>query len=247
MLSALPRRMSGSDAILFNTFASGMDRIFLRICSINASLSEEVLRLGLLRFGRDRQRLFAQVVLERDGLDEDLGRDDGRAPIEIDAAVEFGAQGGKAQEVLVRRGTERSSVGPGMHMHDVRADGDVHRDRDVVLCGGGKHRQIGMRHLGIRDRLLDRLAEPDLTPRLRGRREKRPGLFRHAELAGRDARLRAQLFELGVVSEERIAEDGSWMLHVDLPKETAERLARLPGKEGQVARQQLLNQAYASA
>ena len=70
---------------------------------------------------------------------------------------------------------------------------------------------------------------------------------RWIELSGRDAKLRAQLFELGVVSEERIAEDGSWMLHVDLPRETAERLARLPGKEGQVARQQLLNQAHASA
>ena len=70
---------------------------------------------------------------------------------------------------------------------------------------------------------------------------------RWIELAGRDARLRAQLFELGVVSEERIAENGSWMLHVDLPRETAERLARLPGKEGQVARRQLLTQAAAGA
>ena len=63
---------------------------------------------------------------------------------------------------------------------------------------------------------------------------------RWIELHGRDARLRAQLFELGVVSEERIAEDGSWVLHVDVPMETAERLARLPGNEGEVARQQLL-------
>jgi len=46
------------------------------------------------------------------------------------------------------------------------------------------------------------------------------------ELQGSDARLRAQLFELGVVSEERIAENGSWVLHVDMPTETAERLAR---------------------
>jgi hypothetical protein len=30
------------------------------------------------------------------------------------------------------------------------------------------------------------------------------------------------------------------MLHVDVPKETAERLARLPGQEGKVARKQLL-------
>ena len=65
---------------------------------------------------------------------------------------------------------------------------------------------------------------------------------RWIELQGRDARLRAQLFELGVVSEERIAENGSWMLHVDVPRETAERLGRLPGNEGVVARQQLLTQ-----
>ena len=65
-------------------------------------------------------------------------------------------------------------------------------------------------------------------------------IHRWIELQGRDGRLRAQLFELGVVSEERIAENGNWMLHVDVPRETAERLARLPGKEGEVARRQLL-------
>jgi GTP-binding protein HflX len=69
---------------------------------------------------------------------------------------------------------------------------------------------------------------------------------RWIELRGQDARLRAQLFELGVVSEERIAENGSWMLHVDLPLETAERLARLPGSEGRVVRRQLLQKAVAS-
>jgi GTP-binding protein HflX len=63
---------------------------------------------------------------------------------------------------------------------------------------------------------------------------------RWIELDGRLARLRAQLFELGVVSEERITENGSWKMHVDVPRETAERLARLPGREGQVAREQLL-------
>ena len=63
---------------------------------------------------------------------------------------------------------------------------------------------------------------------------------RWIELQGRDGRLRAQLFELGVVSEERIAENGSWMLHVDMPRDTAERLARLPGAEGETVRRQLL-------
>jgi len=63
---------------------------------------------------------------------------------------------------------------------------------------------------------------------------------RWIELAGRHGRLRAQLFALGVVSEERITENGSWIMHVDIPRETVERLARLPGEDGQVARQQLL-------
>lgn len=65
------------------------------------------------------------------------------------------------------------------------------------------------------------------------------------ELAGEDARFRAQLFELGVVSEEQIASDGSWRLHVDVPRRTAERLASQPGKEGRTARQQLLAETTA--
>jgi GTP-binding protein HflX len=63
---------------------------------------------------------------------------------------------------------------------------------------------------------------------------------RWIELKGEDGKFRAHLFELGVVSEERIAENGSWLLHVDVPRETAERLARLPGTEGKVAANALL-------
>jgi len=60
------------------------------------------------------------------------------------------------------------------------------------------------------------------------------------ELESRFGRLRAQLFDLGVVSEEQVTEDGGWRIHVDVPRETAERLARMPGREGEVARRQLL-------
>jgi GTP-binding protein HflX len=81
---------------------------------------------------------------------------------------------------------------------------------------------------------IERLRE-SISDRLSSER-----INRWIELRGKDGKLRAQLFELGVVSEERIAENGSWMLHVDVPKETAERLARLPGPEGDVAREQLL-------
>jgi len=66
-------------------------------------------------------------------------------------------------------------------------------------------------------------------------------------LDSRHGRLRAQLFELGVVSEERITENGSWLIHVDIPRDTAERLARLPGDEGQLARQQLLESLESTA
>jgi GTP-binding protein HflX len=66
-------------------------------------------------------------------------------------------------------------------------------------------------------------------------------ISRWIELQGRDARLRAHLFELGVVNEEKISPEGSWMLRVDVPLNTAQRLARLPGSEGSTMKQQLLS------
>jgi GTP-binding protein HflX len=63
---------------------------------------------------------------------------------------------------------------------------------------------------------------------------------RWIELPGRFGALRAQLFELGVVSEERITQNGDWMLHLDVPRETAERLGRLHGEPGELIRRQLL-------
>jgi len=80
-----------------------------------------------------------------------------------------------------------------------------------------------------------------ISARLSGAR-----INRWIELQGRDARLRAHLFELGVVSEEHLAENGSWMLHVDVPLNTAQRLARLPGSEGVTMKKQLLPQAVGS-
>jgi hypothetical protein len=37
------------------------------------------------------------------------------------------------------------------------------------------------------------------------------------------------------------------MMHVDIPRDTAERLARLPGVEGRVAREQLLGSLESAA
>jgi GTP-binding protein HflX len=64
---------------------------------------------------------------------------------------------------------------------------------------------------------------------------------RWISLGPADARLRAQLFELGAVSEESVTDAGSWRLHVELSRELAERLARQGGASGSVVREQLLS------
>lgn len=81
---------------------------------------------------------------------------------------------------------------------------------------------------------LDALLEA-IEQRLSGQR-----IRRWIRLDGRDARLRARLFELGAVSEERIGKDGAWKLHVDLPRDLAERLARQDDRDARIVQEQLL-------
>ena len=59
-------------------------------------------------------------------------------------------------------------------------------------------------------------------------------------LEGRFAKLRSQLFDLGAVEEEKITEDGQWLLHVDLSQQDAEQLGRLPGADGTLVRESIL-------
>jgi GTP-binding protein HflX len=60
-------------------------------------------------------------------------------------------------------------------------------------------------------------------------------------IESKDARLRAQLFELGAVVGESIADDGAWLLAIELPKEQAERLAGQQSAIGALFRYQLKN------
>ena len=105
---------------------------------------------------------------------------------------------------------------------------ETQRDESGMPVGVSISARTGEGVDALRDAISDRLSSERI--------------HRWIELEGKDGKLRAQLFELGVVTEERIAENGSWMLHVDVPRETAERLARLPGPEGRVARTQLLKE-----
>jgi len=110
---------------------------------------------------------------------------------------------------------EQSSA---QHFHE---DGKVHTVAVSALSGEG----------------MDEFRQA-ISDRLSGDR-----VIRWIELKGQDARLRAQLFELGAVNEEKIAENGAWLLHVDLPLETAQRLARTSANAGADLERQLLTQA----
>ena len=55
------------------------------------------------------------------------------------------------------------------------------------------------------------------------------------------AKLRSKLFDLGAVSEEKVTDDGRWMLHINLSQQDAERLGRMPGREGLLVRDHILS------
>jgi GTP-binding protein HflX len=65
-------------------------------------------------------------------------------------------------------------------------------------------------------------------------------ITRWIELSPRDGRLRAQLFDLGAVCEECSTDGGAWRMRIDLARDVAEQLARQGGREGAVARRELL-------
>ena len=60
-------------------------------------------------------------------------------------------------------------------------------------------------------------------------------------LEGRHAKLRSHLFDLGAVEEEKVADDGQWLLHINLSQQDAERLGRMPGAEGLLVRDNILS------
>jgi GTP-binding protein HflX len=122
----------------------------------------------------------------------------------------------------------------------------VYNKIDKAAEAAGVHRddagRIDQVWLSARDGRGVELLRQAIMEQLQGRR-----INRWIRLGPSDARLRAQLFELGAVSEETVTEGGAWRLHVDLSRELAERLARQGGKSGSVARDQLLSSAQEEA
>jgi len=108
----------------------------------------------------------------------------------------------------------------------------VGRKANVQRDGNGVVTQISLSALDGHG--VGELQEA-ISERLAGKRVRAS-----VQLSGRDARVRAQLFELGVVTQEKFADDGSWILFLDLPRKQAERLAGKSGPLGAVIRDQVL-------
>ncbi len=78
---------------------------------------------------------------------------------------------------------------------------------------------------------LDQLKDI-IALRLKGQR-----IRTWVSLESRFAKLRSQLFDLGAVEEEKITDEGRWLLHINLSTQDAEQLGRMPGAEGNLMRE----------
>src|SRR6202035_2621810 len=78
----------------------------------------------------------AQIARDGHGLEENFRQDYRGAPIEISAtAIHLRNQRAKKTKVLVGGCAERRAVGHGMHVRDVRTNGQMHGDRYALLVG----------------------------------------------------------------------------------------------------------------
>jgi len=99
----------------------------------------------------------AEISNDAHGFEKNFGKQDGRAPVEINAAgMHLLDEGAEEAEVVVRGGAERGTVGGAVHVGDVRADGEMDGDGDAVFIGGDEDAGIGM--LYIEDAAREELA-----------------------------------------------------------------------------------------
>ena len=82
---------------------------------------------------------------------------------------------------------------------------------------------------------LEELKE-SIALRLKGQR-----INTWISLEGQHAKLRSQLFDLGAVEEEKVTDEGHWLVHINLSQQDAEQLGRMPGAEGILVREHILS------
>ena len=114
--------------------------------------------------GEIRERI-AEIPNHGDGFQEDFGKHDGRADIEIDAAVmKVFDERAQQAEIVVRGAPQGLAARARVRMRSIGSDGDV--DRDGCRVAIGLAQQAGGGEAGIGNRLemtAERLAEALLT------------------------------------------------------------------------------------
>jgi GTP-binding protein HflX len=93
----------------------------------------------------------------------------------------------------------------------------------------------------LRDMGLDELKET-IALRIKGGR-----IRTWISLEHRHAKLRSQLFDLGAVEEEKVTDEGQWLLRIDVSQQDAEHLGRMPGAEGILVRENILSPSALAA
>ncbi|WP_376689982.1 ribosome rescue GTPase HflX [Wenzhouxiangella sp. EGI_FJ10409] len=109
----------------------------------------------------------------------------------------------------------------------VEREPGVERDADGRISAVWLSAESGEGLEDLAEALTERLTEGRIRRRI------------HVPVEGQ--RLRSRLFDLGVVLEEQVEDDGSSRMEVDLDQRDARRLARLKGADGRLAEQLLLN------
>src|SRR5438445_7600438 len=136
----------------------------------------------------NRAKRDAEIADHRDGFEKDFRQQNGRTPVEVNAAgMHLLDARAEEAEIQMRGEAESGPVGGAMHVRDVRADGEVNGNGDAVLVSSEKDARFGV--FDGNDAAVQKLARGFAVADAKALRELGEvvevvaGLFRHAEVA----------------------------------------------------------------
>src|SRR5271155_2087698 len=90
--------------------------------------------------GGDWLQGHTQIAGHAHGFEENFGKKHGGAPVQVDTAgMHLFHESAEEAEIEERGGAEAGAVGGGMHVRNVRADGQMNGDRDTLLVSGNEN------------------------------------------------------------------------------------------------------------
>src|ERR1700674_1034632 len=93
----------------------------------------------------NRAERDAEIADDGNGFEENFGQEDGGAPIKIDAAgMHLLDKSAEEAEIVMRGSAKCSAAGSGMHVGNVRADGEMDRHGDAVFVSSHENAGISM-------------------------------------------------------------------------------------------------------